>query len=54
MNGKRRAEIEVPADADDDAVRAAALANENVQRHLEGKTPRKVIVVPGRLVNIVI
>jgi leucyl-tRNA synthetase len=54
VNGKRRAEVEVPAEADDDAVRAAALANENVQRHLEGKTPRKVIVVKGRLVNIVI
>ena len=54
VNGKRRAEVEVPAQADDDAVRAAALANENVQRHLEGKAPRKVIVVKGRLVNIVI
>jgi len=54
VNGKRRAEVEVPAQADEEAVRAAALANENVQRHLEGKTPRKVIVVKGRLVNIVI
>ena len=54
VNGKRRAEVEVPAQADEDAVKAAALANENVQRHLEGKTPRKVIVVKGRLVNIVL
>jgi leucyl-tRNA synthetase len=54
VNGKRRGEVEVPTDADDDAVRAAALANENVQRHLEGKAPRKVIVVKGRLVNIVV
>ena len=54
VNGKRRAEVLVPPEADDDAVRAAALANENVQRHLEGKTPRKVIVVKGRLVNIVL
>jgi leucyl-tRNA synthetase len=54
VNGKRRAEVEVPAQADEEAVKAAALANENVQRHLEGKTPRKVIVVKGRLVNIVI
>ena len=54
VNGKRRAEIEVPADADDDAVREVALANENVARHLEGRPPRKVIVVKGRLVNVVV
>ncbi len=54
VNGKRRAEIEVPADADNDAVQAIALADEGVQRHVEGKAPRKVIVVPGRLVNIVV
>jgi len=53
VNGKRRDEIEVPADADDDAIREAALASEKVQRHLGGREPRKVIVVPGRLVNIV-
>ncbi len=54
VNGKRRGEVEVPADADEEAVKAAALANENVQRHLEGKTPRKVIVVKGRLVSVVV
>jgi leucyl-tRNA synthetase len=54
VNGKRRDEIEVPAGADDDAVRATALASENVRRHLEGKEPRKVIVVKGRLVNVVV
>ena len=54
VNGKRRAEVLVAAQADDETVRAAALGNENVQRHLEGKAPRKVIVVKGRLVNIVI
>jgi leucyl-tRNA synthetase len=53
VNGKRRDEIEVPADASEDIVRAAALAAPNVQRHLEGRTPKKVIVVPGRLVNVV-
>ena len=53
VNGKRRAEIEVPADADEAAVRALALALEPVQRHLDGREPKKVIVVPGRLVNIV-
>ncbi len=54
VNGKRRAEVEVPAQANEEAVKVAALANENVQRHLDGKTPRKVIVVKGRLVNIVL
>ncbi len=54
VNGKRRDEIEVPADADDAAIREAALAASNVQRHLEGREPRKVIVVPGRLVNVVV
>jgi len=53
VNGKRRDEIEVPADADEDSIRAAALASEKVQKHLEGREPRKVILVPGRLVNIV-
>jgi len=54
VNGKRRAEIQVPADAGDDAIEAAALAEENVARHLDGKTPKKVIVVPKRLVNVVV
>jgi leucyl-tRNA synthetase len=53
VNGKRRDEIEVPADAPEDDVRAAALASEAVQRHLGGREPKKVIVVPGRLVNVV-
>jgi leucyl-tRNA synthetase len=53
VNGKRRAEIEVAADADEATVRQAALACEPVQRHLDGREPRKVIVVPGRLVNVV-
>jgi len=53
VNGKRRDEIEVPADADADTIRAAALAAPNVAKHLEGRTPKKVIVVPGRLVNVV-
>ncbi len=53
VNGKRRDEIEVPADASEDAIREAALAAPNVVRHLEGRAPKKVIVVPGRLVNIV-
>ncbi|ATJ83124.1 leucine--tRNA ligase [Halomonas beimenensis] len=54
VNGKLRARLDVPADADKDAIEAQAMAAENVQRHVEGKTVRKVIVVPGKLVNIVV
>ncbi len=53
VNGRLRGRIRVPADSARAAVEQAALANENVQRFLEGKTVRKVVVVPGRLVNIV-
>jgi leucyl-tRNA synthetase len=53
VNGKMRGTVRVPADAPQEAVLAAAKAVENVQRHLEGKTIRKEIVVPGRLVNFV-
>ncbi len=54
INGKRRAEITVPRDMAKEAIEAEALAQEAVQRALEGKTPKKVIVVPGRIVNVVI
>ena len=53
VNGKRRDEIEVPAEAEDEVIRGAALASEKVQKHLQGREPRKLIIVPGRLVNIV-
>jgi leucyl-tRNA synthetase len=53
INGKRRAEIVVPASADPAAVEAAAREDEAVKSHLAGLTVRKVIVVPGRIVNIV-
>jgi leucyl-tRNA synthetase len=53
VNGKRRDEIRVPAGADDAAIRAAALGAENVRRHLAGREPKKVVIVPGRLVNVV-
>jgi leucyl-tRNA synthetase len=52
VNGKRRDEITVAADADEEAIRRAALASEPVQRHLGGRPPKKVIIVPGRLVNV--
>ncbi|MGX5773297.1 leucine--tRNA ligase [Methylorubrum zatmanii] len=54
INGKKRADVTVPRDADAKAVEAATLALEAVQRALEGRAPRKVIVVPGRIVNLVV
>jgi len=54
INGKMRAKITVSADLDRGAIEAAALANENVQKWLEGKAPKKVIVVPNKIVNLVI
>ena len=53
VNGKRRGELTVAADADNEAVEKAALSDEAVLRHIEGKTVRKVVVVKGRIVNIV-
>ena len=53
VNGKRRDEIRVPRSATEDEIRALALASEYVQRHLNGREPKKVIVVPGRLINVV-
>jgi leucyl-tRNA synthetase len=54
VNGKLRGKISVGTDADDDVVRETALSEPNVKNHLEGKTIRKVIIVPGRLVNMVV
>ena len=54
VNGKKRDDVEVAASADEAALRAAALASERVQAQLQGRAPRKVIVVPGRLVNVVV
>ncbi|OLT17665.1 leucine--tRNA ligase [Pseudonocardia sp. CNS-139] len=54
VNGKVRSRVSVPADAGTDDVQAAALADEKVVAALAGKEPRKLIVVPGRLVNVVV
>jgi leucyl-tRNA synthetase len=54
VNGRVRDRIQVPADITESQAREAALASEAVQRLLAGKTPRQVIVVPGKLVSIVI
>ena len=54
VNGKVRDKIEVPTEIEAEAAKAQALAADGIQRYIEGKTPLKVIYVPGRLVNIVI
>ena len=53
VNGKVRGKIEVAADISKQEIEQIALADENVQRFIEGNTIRKIIVVPGRLINIV-
>ncbi len=53
VNGKKRADVTVAREADQAAIEAAVLALEGVQRALEGKPPRKIIVVPQRIVNVV-
>jgi leucyl-tRNA synthetase len=53
VNGKLRDTLDVPADVNEEELKEAALSAAKIQVHLEGKTIRKVIVVPGRLVNIV-
>ena len=53
VNGKLRDRISLPADHGEDDARKAALASANVQSALAGKAPKKVIVVAGKLVNIV-
>ena len=54
INGKVRSEVVVPADAGDELIRREALDNEKVSRFIDGNTVKKVIIVPGRLVNIVL
>jgi leucyl-tRNA synthetase len=54
INGKLRDRLMVPADIDEEQATQAALGSENVQNFLEGKEPKKLIYVPGRLVNIVV
>jgi leucyl-tRNA synthetase len=54
VNGKVRDRIQVPVGIEEGEAKAAALASEAVQKHLQGKEPHKVILVPGRLVNVVV
>ncbi len=54
VNGKKRAQIEAPQGATKDQLIALALGAKEILRYLEGKTPRRVIYVPGKLINVVI
>ena len=54
VNGKRRGQIEVQKDLEPPEIEKLALAEEAVQRALNGAAPKKVIVVPGKIVNVVI
>jgi leucyl-tRNA synthetase len=54
VNGKKRGDVRVPRDADRKAIEAIVLADANVQKFIDGQTVKKVVVVPGRLVNVVV
>ena len=54
VNGKVRDRITVPAEATEEEIKSAALASAVVQKYLDGKEPKKVIVAKGRLVSVVI
>ena len=54
INGKLRDRLVLPADASEENIKAAALASETVRKYLDGREPKKVIVVPKKLVSIVV
>jgi len=54
VNGKLRGHVSVAADADRESIEQAALDDENVARFMAGRVPKKIVVVPGRLVNLVV
>jgi leucyl-tRNA synthetase len=54
VNGKKRADVTVARDADQAAIEAAVLSLDAVQKAMEGKPARKIIVVPQRIVNVVV
>lgn len=54
VNGKMRDVIKVPVDADNATIEAAALSSEKVKQFMEGKTIKKIIIVPKKMVNIVV
>ena len=54
INGRKRGDVRVPRDADSKAIEQIVLADPAVQRHVNGQLVKKVVVVPGRLVNVVV
>jgi leucyl-tRNA synthetase len=54
VNGKLRGHLRVPREADEAAIERSALTHEAVLKHAAGRSPKKVVVVPGRLVNVVV
>jgi leucyl-tRNA synthetase len=54
INGKKRADVTVPREAGEAEIRAAVLELDAVKKALEGKLPKKVIIVPGRIINVVV
>jgi leucyl-tRNA synthetase len=54
INGKVRSRLQVPADIDDETIKEKALSDENIQKIMNGKPAKKIIVVQKKLVNIVI
>jgi len=54
VNGKMRGQMMVPITIDEETLKANVLSHENVQRHVQGKTVRKIIIVPKKLINVVV
>ena len=54
VNGKLRGHVRVPKSASKDQIEQLALASEPAQKQLQGQTPKKIVLVPGRLVNVVV
>jgi leucyl-tRNA synthetase len=54
VNGKLRGHVMVPSNATREQIELVALANESVQKFVNGQKPKKVVVVPGKLVNVVV
>lgn len=53
FNGKMRFMLELPLDMSKDAIEAAVMADERTQKQLDGRTPKKIIIVPGKIINLV-
>ena len=54
VNGRLRGKVSVPASASKQEIESIAMQDDNVQRHVTGKDVKKIIVVPGRLINMVV